>query len=92
MNYRWIMYIETPIPGGGAINLNRVTSIAKAKAELEEFEGDLYLWGACSARLYPYSEEDWAEAQNFANVGCPFDYPSYIIEHGPRGGLKHYSA
>lgn len=87
-NYRWIMYLYTPMPGDTSVTLRRVTSLAAAKEELKEFERNSGFYDSCSAALYGYSEENWAEAEDFATSGCPFDYPAKLIERGPRGGIK----
>lgn len=42
----------------------------------------------CSGPVYGWSEEAWESAVEFAGVGCPFDYPWFIVERGPRGGIK----
>ena len=45
-------------------------------------------YGTAGAVLYQCdSEDDWAEAQRFAGTGCPFDYPSYLLSIGRRGGI-----
>jgi len=42
----------------------------------------------CSGPVYSWSEEAWESALDFKYVGCPFDYPWFIVERGPRGGIK----
>lgn len=85
--YRWIMYLHTPMPGDTSVTLRRVTSLTNALLELANFELASGFQGQCTATLYPYSEEDWKEAEEFATKGCPFDYPSKVIERGPNGGM-----
>jgi hypothetical protein len=56
-------------------------------------DGEFFLWPVAtsdnvSATLYAYSDEAWAEAEDFRRVGCPFDYPDRLLELGPRGGVK----
>lgn len=85
--YRWIMYLHTPMPGNVSVNLRRVTSLTNALLEVINFERDTDFYGQCGAVLYPYSEEDWENAEEFATTGIPFDYPVKVIERGPRGGM-----
>lgn len=97
INYRWIMYLHHP---QGGFDLQRVASHAEARSALVTFcaENNVYhdelspgQYGA-SATLYPYSEEAWEEAEEYRTVGNPFDYPSYIVTRGPRGGTRVESA
>ena len=95
--YRWIMYLNTPM---GDFEVIRVHNIEEAKGSLVEygvntgFYQDLQVSGqyGCSGRLYPYTEEDWAEAEEYAEIGCPFDHPSKLVENGPRGGVRVFNA
>lgn len=41
-----------------------------------------------NGRIYPYTEENWEDAMDFKDAGCPFDYPSYLVETGVRGGVS----
>lgn len=90
--YRWIMYLHTPMPGETGVTLRRVTSLQAALLELVNFELASGFIGGCSAELYAYSDEDWADAEEYATIGCPFDYPWKLIERGPRGGMKVVNA
>lgn len=90
--YRWIMYLHTPMPGDMSVTLRRVTSLAAAKDEVRRFERHTGFYDSCSASLYAYSDEDWAEAEEYATIGNPFDYPWKLIERGPRGGMKVVNA
>ena len=86
--YQWIMYAHQNAYGGGMPgDLSRVTSINAAKDALETFAREVYSDNV-SATLYAYSDEAWAEAEDFRDVGCPFDYPDRLLELGPRGGVK----
>ena len=85
--YKWIAYLHTPMPGDIGVT-QRVTSLSGALCELVDFELASGFSEGCTAMLYPYSEESWAEAEEYATIGCPFDYPSKVIERGPRGGMK----
>lgn len=86
--YKWIMYLHTPMPGDTSVTLRRVTSLAQALTEVANFELATGFHDQCGAALYSYSEEGWQVAEEFATSGCPFDYPSKIIERGPKGGMK----
>jgi hypothetical protein len=90
-NYRWIMYVQQNIPGNVSFDLVRVQSLDAARVAFGDFCRAVYS-DECSATLYPYSDEDWAEAESFRDTGCPFDYPSRIIERGPMGGIKVVNA
>lgn len=41
-----------------------------------------------NGRVYPYTSENWEDAMDFKDAGCPFDYPSYLVETGVRGGVS----
>lgn len=92
--YRWIMYLHQPLPG--AFDVQRVTSHEAAKAALIQygkdtgFHQDLTVNGdyGPTGALYPYTEENWESAEEYRDVGNPFDYPSYRVESGPRGGVR----
>lgn len=86
--YRWIMYLHTPMPGDTSVTLRRVVSLDMAVVELLKFEKNSGFGDSCTATLYRYSEEEWEDAEEFATSGYPFDYPSKVIERGPRGGIK----
>ena len=92
--YRWIMYTHNPL---GGFQVYRVRNLEMAKLTLVEYceatgfyhDPQITTGGyGCSGSLYVYSDEDWAEALEYAEIGCPFDYPSKLVERGPRGGVK----
>ena len=91
--YRWIVYLRHPI---GGFSLVRVTSLEAAKDALAEFSRenrlyyDLQTNGEYGARgeLYPYTLDDWIEAENMREIGVPFDFPDAWIKQGPRGGVR----
>lgn len=86
--YQWIAYFHQNQFGGGMSgDLHRVRSIDEAKSELNRYSRDAYS-DDVSATLYAYSDEAWASAEDFRDIGCPFDYPDRVIERGPRGGFK----
>jgi hypothetical protein len=69
--------------------LNRVYSLAQAKVVFEQFRKDAG-WSVGEENnvmeIYCYDEEGWESAKHFEGIGCPFDYPSYRLIVGPRGG------
>lgn len=91
--YRWIMYLHNPL---GGFDVERHTTLTDTKQALIEygrntgFYQDLQVGGqyGCSGSLYPYTEQNWADALEFKTSGCPFDYPSKLVENGPRGGVR----
>lgn len=91
--YRWIMYLHDPL---GGFDVIRVRSHKEAKIQLVAygkntgFGQGLQTTGeyGCTGSLYPYSEENWKDAQEFKTSGCPFDYPAYLVKNGPRGGVR----
>lgn len=93
MKYRWILYLYNPM---GGFEVTRVTSKLAAKLELiaygraTGFYQDLTVHGnyGPTGALYPYTEESWADAEDYRGTGNPFDYPSYLVESGPRGGVR----
>ncbi|MGN7135779.1 hypothetical protein [Streptomyces pseudogriseolus] len=89
--YRWIVYLHQPGPGAMSFDVVRVENLGEAVAALEAYEREVYADG-CTASLYPYSETDWVAAEDYRDTGCPFDYPSKVIERGPRGGMRIVNA
>lgn len=86
MKYRWIMYSHQNIPGNVLSDLGRVTSLSEAKDAFKDYCNAVFT-NDCSATLYPYNDEDWDEAVEFKDYGCPFDYPTYFIVRGPLDGI-----
>lgn len=84
-DYRWIMYMHQPLPG--AFEVTRCASLGDAREQLRQYGENTGFHEQVTASLYPYSAEDWAEAEEFATIGCPFDYPSKLIDRGPKGGM-----
>lgn len=83
-----IGYFYSGFPGEFG-ELKKFTSLAQAKAEFREFKGHSWVTDCASGSLYcGMNEDDWQSALEYESVGNPFDYPTYIIELGPRGGVK----
>lgn len=87
--YRWIMYMYQPL---GGFDVTRVASLEQARTELWRYGRATYTYEEATASLYPYTEEAWAEAESFRDTGNPFDYPSKVIERGPKGGMRVINA
>lgn len=84
--YRWISYVSQNIPGNLSFDLDRHASLDAARDAYREY-CEAVGTDEASMSLYPYSEADWASAEEFRTTGCPFDHPSRIIERGPLGGV-----
>ncbi|MFI2909481.1 hypothetical protein ACG2OD_14690 [Streptomyces sp. PDY-4] len=89
--YRWIVYMYQPGPGGMFGEITRAQNLRDALGALETYEREVYADG-CTASLYAYSPEDWITAEDYRDVGNPFDYPSKVIERGPKGGMRIVNA
>lgn len=85
--YEWIMYLSQNIPGSLSFDLQRATSIRDAQDQFSTFCREVYSED-CHAFLYAYSDEAWAEAEDFRGVGCPFDHPDRLIERSRTGAVK----
>ena len=81
--------LEIPSP-------TRHASMAAAVTAFREFasqtQRDYYdEKGTANASLYQFSNDEadahWQEAERFAGIGIPFDYPSYVLGIGKRGGI-----
>lgn len=92
-DYRWIMYLYNPM---GGFEVIRIKNLEQAKLELiiygrsTGFYQDLQVGGqyGCSGTLYAYTKENWQDALEYEEVGCPLGYPSKLVENGPRGGVR----
>lgn len=90
----YIAYFGQGFPGEQAFQVSRYPSIAKLTEGFRSFAsavGRDYFdpYGTANATVYAADDEQaWAEAERFADIGCPFDYPSFILSIGPRGGTK----
>ncbi len=85
----WISYTSQNIPGNQSFELDFHPTLGDAKATFKEFcEG--VGTDDCIMTLYwcGGDAEMVKSAYDFALIGCPFDYPSKLVETGPRGGVK----
>lgn len=85
--YHWIVYLSQNFPGNILFDLERATSIAQVRELYADYCRAVGT-DECTATVYPYSDAEWASAVEYRDSGCPFDYPSLIIERGPRGGIR----
>lgn len=90
---RWIGYASQNIPGNQSFDLGFFPSLQTASdAYLAYCEGvgtddvTMTLYAVPADGLS--AAEMIESAREFQDVGCPFDYPSKVIERGPRGGIK----
>jgi len=84
--FRWISYTQAHIPGNQSFQLGRHESLADARQTFLKFCHDSG-YDASSMSLYAYSDEAWAQAEDFRDIGCPFDYPVRRIIRGERNGV-----
>jgi hypothetical protein len=90
----YIAYFHQGLPGESPPEPERYPSLREATGAFRKFARDSgrdYYdpKGTARALLYPCdSEAEWTEAQKFAGIGCPFDYPSYVLSIGARGGIQ----
>lgn len=89
---RWISYMQQNTPGNTSFQLGFHSSLFEARLEFESFCRGVGT-DECSATLYwcgrPGLRENMiVEAKDFADIGCPFDYPDRLMTVGPRGGVK----
>lgn len=90
----YIAYFHQGLPCESPPEPERYPCLREAIAAFRKFvrgTGRDYYDPSGTARALLYlcgSAEEWAEAQKFAEIGCPFDYPSYILSIGPRGGIR----
>ncbi|MGW0580093.1 hypothetical protein ACWD25_29945 [Streptomyces sp. NPDC002920] len=84
---RWIAYLHVDVPGRDTFTVTAVKSLEDAVAALRGFARGQNT-DAVSASLYPFTPDNWTDAMEFRKAGCPFDYPSRLIERGARGGFR----
>ena len=88
----YVAYFAQGFPGEQASDPTRHASIGKLTDAFREFARavgrDYYdPYGTACATVYAADDEQaWESAQEFAGIGCPFDYPSFTLGIGPRGG------
>jgi hypothetical protein len=81
---KYIVYLHHPL---GGFELATAYSIDDAKAVFLFYAEATYTNNP-TASLYPYSEKNWEGAVEYENIGCPLGSPAYVLEIGPRGGVK----
>lgn len=83
--FRWISYSHLHMPGNQSFKLDRHESLSEAREAFLKFCRDSGY--DSSMTLYAYSDDAWLSAEDFREIGCPFDYPDKRIIRGPRGGV-----
>lgn len=83
---RWIVYLYVNSPAG-SWDVVQAKNLREAVSALETWSEQMGT-DDVSASLYPFTPDDWQSAMNFRDTGCPFDYPTKVIERGPRGGFS----
>ncbi|MFD8018903.1 hypothetical protein ACFV6G_00500 [Streptomyces lavendulae] len=84
---RWIVYMYRGEEFSSEFGLVTAENGREAREALKEYVG-AGTSPEASASLYPYTPEDWVQAQEFKNAGCPFNYPSKLIVRGARGSFR----
>jgi hypothetical protein len=90
----YIAYLADTFPGNLTFTISRYSSLAKLAEGFRAFAraiGRDYHdpYGTAHATVYVADSEDmWADAVQFADIGCPFDYPDFTLSIGPRGGTR----
>lgn len=88
---RWISYTSQNIPGNQSFGLGFHYNLKAAREAFTEFCDEVGSTD-CSMRLYGVptgAGEEMADlAHEFREIGCPFDYPAWTVETGPRGGVR----
>lgn len=94
MTIRWISYTSQNIPGNQIFDLDFHSSLKEAVEAFRKYrdavgtdECHMTLYAAVDTAMYSRSEMI-AHAKDFAEVGCPFDYPDRLITTGIGGGVK----
>ncbi len=92
---RWIAYTSQNIPGNQSFELGFHSSLVNMRNAYLEY-CDAVGTDDVSMSVYyvPADERDAmiSVAKEFDGIGCPFDYPSKIVERGPRGGTRFVNA
>lgn len=81
--HNYILYVEQNFPGNVTFDLHEVNDVTTARELVEAAADELMI--DCTGRIYPWTEENWALAREYANIGCPFDYPDFVVERDDNG-------
>lgn len=87
----YLVYVQSNTPSGSGSGPLQATSLAEAEDLFGLFVlGSFDEQATASVYAFPYSEYRvaLATAREYADLGCPFDYPDFVIRVGPRGGIK----
>lgn len=83
---RFILYVSNVIPGNVSFELITATGKLDAVQRVRQFADDTGM-DAC-ATVYGFDSESWAEAQEYREIGCPFDYPMGTVDLTDSGTYK----
>ena len=81
-----VAYFYDGIPGG-IPDPQLFTSLAKVRDAFREFIDSPCVTTEASAAIY-YADAQMVIDAIYCKVGCPFDYPDFVLGIGPRGGIK----
>jgi hypothetical protein len=74
-----IAYFHSGFPGERG-ELLRFENLESAEGAFHKFSYEGWVSDSVNASLYgDMTDSDWADAKDFETIGCPFDYPSWIM-------------
>lgn len=77
---RYIAYMHVPFGHTGELmGFNSVRAVRDYFADSDYDNASVY---ACL-----FDVDMWRSALEYRETGCPFDYPTYVMDRGPRGGV-----
>lgn len=88
---QWISYTNQEGAGCRVDDVKYHESLSKARDAYVQYCDDVGV-NTCYMRLYFVPDgidgiDMMASAEEFRDIGCPFDYPDMVVERGPRGGV-----
>lgn len=84
-----ILYVHSGIPGDTSFGYSEHASKAAAARYFAADSDPYFRHSGASASAYMVdTPEDLDLCREFSKIGCPLDYPDYILSFGPRGGVK----
>lgn len=91
----WISYTMQNIPGNTSIDVNYHYTLADVREAYIDYCHAVGTDDVSMSVYFVAKDEEEAMlsiAKEFEDIGCPFDYPSKVVERGPRGGVKIVNA
>ena len=97
MAIKYISYTSQNIAGNQSFELGFHASLQGALEFYLEFCENVGTDDCCMSlyelpKNYELRQDMIHDAKEFADVGCPFDCPSKVVERGPRGGVRFVNA